>query len=81
MSKHKAARRYCDQMMCTHCGLSWDVDDPNPPSCNKPPSHTTTNRTPSVPLKNKRITSQDWANLRHAFESDDWSKFPNNKNR
>lgn len=26
------ARQYSDQMMCS-CGLSWDVNDPDPPNC------------------------------------------------
>lgn len=27
------ARRHNDQMMCHHCGLVWDVNDPEPPTC------------------------------------------------
>lgn len=27
------ARRHNDQMMCHHCGLVWDVSDPEPPTC------------------------------------------------
>lgn len=27
------ARQYSDQMMCAECGLAWDVNDPDPPSC------------------------------------------------
>lgn len=27
------ARRVSDQMSCDHCGLLWDVNDPDPPSC------------------------------------------------
>lgn len=26
------ARQYSDQMQCP-CGLAWDVNDPDPPSC------------------------------------------------
>ena len=27
------ARRYSDQMICGRCGLTWDVNDPEPPKC------------------------------------------------
>ncbi len=27
------ARRYSDQMICHHCGLTWDVLDPEKPAC------------------------------------------------
>lgn len=27
------ARQYNDQMACHHCGLAWDVNDPDPPAC------------------------------------------------
>ncbi len=30
-----AARQYSDQMMCGECGLAWDVNDPDPPECNR----------------------------------------------
>lgn len=30
---HKNARQYGDQMMCSHCGKSWDVNDIDPPQC------------------------------------------------
>lgn len=29
------ARQYSDQMACSECGLSWDVNDPEPPICGK----------------------------------------------
>lgn len=29
------ARQYGDQMICTPCGLNWDVNDPEPPECRK----------------------------------------------
>lgn len=29
------ARQYSDQMACSECGLSWDVNDPEPPACGK----------------------------------------------
>ena len=27
------ARQYSDQMQCATCGLTWDVNDPDPPPC------------------------------------------------
>lgn len=27
------ARQYSDQMSCAACGLTWDVNDPEPPIC------------------------------------------------
>lgn len=27
------ARQYSDQMICGRCGLQWDVNDPDPPTC------------------------------------------------
>ena len=29
------ARQYSDQMQCSRCGLTYDVNDPDPPDCNK----------------------------------------------
>ena len=29
------ARQYGDQMSCHACGLYWDVNDPDPPKCQK----------------------------------------------
>lgn len=29
-----AARQYSDQMYCGECGLTWDMNDPEPPECN-----------------------------------------------
>lgn len=28
-----AARRHPESMRCAPCGLSWDADDPEPPTC------------------------------------------------
>lgn len=28
-----AARQYSDQMHCGKCGLTWDMNDPEPPRC------------------------------------------------
>lgn len=30
---HKSARQYSDQMYCSHCERTWDVNDPEPPEC------------------------------------------------
>lgn len=30
------ARQYSDEMSCAACGLSWDMNDPNPPKCRQP---------------------------------------------
>jgi len=27
------SRRTDDQMICGQCGLAWDINDPEPPSC------------------------------------------------
>jgi len=37
MTKQCKARQYSDQMLC-ECGLAWDVNDPDPPECRKPPN-------------------------------------------
>lgn len=29
------ARQYSDQMNCARCGLVWDVNDPDEPTCPK----------------------------------------------
>lgn len=29
------ARRHNDQMICSACGLVWDLDDTEPPACGK----------------------------------------------
>ena len=36
MTKQSAAckaRQYSDEMVCHECGLTWDVNDPEPPKC------------------------------------------------
>lgn len=40
---HCNARQYNDQMMCSHCGLAWDVNDLDPPAC-KPMSNRSRRR-------------------------------------
>lgn len=30
---HKNLRQYGDEMHCSHCGKTWDVNDPEPPAC------------------------------------------------
>lgn len=27
------ARQHSDQMICARCGIVWDVNDPDPPTC------------------------------------------------
>lgn len=34
--KNCSARQYSDQMQCSRCGLTWDVNDPDPPQCLRP---------------------------------------------
>lgn len=29
------AIQYSDEMYCADCGLRWDVNDPDPPACNR----------------------------------------------
>lgn len=29
------ARQYSDQMICSACGLIWDLNDPEPPECGR----------------------------------------------
>jgi hypothetical protein len=31
--EHKAVRQYSDEYQCSHCGKTWDVNDPEPPPC------------------------------------------------
>lgn len=33
--QHKSPRQYSDQMYCSHCQLTWDTNDMNPPECKK----------------------------------------------
>jgi hypothetical protein len=33
MNGHKKPRRYSDEIHCSHCGKTWDVNDPEPPAC------------------------------------------------
>jgi hypothetical protein len=33
---HRSASRVYDQIVCTHCGKAWDVNDPEPPECTAP---------------------------------------------
>lgn len=36
MKRHNChARQYSDQMICTPCGLAWDMNDPEPPECKR----------------------------------------------
>lgn len=59
---HRNARQYSDSMVCTDCGRSWDVNDPEPPPC--------------VPAKKvkKLIRPEQWMALKEALRTGDWSK-------
>lgn len=35
MNGHKNVRRYSDQYHCSECGKQWDVNDPDPPECQR----------------------------------------------
>jgi len=39
------ARQYGDEYHCAHCGLVWDVKDPDPPECS-PKTKTITPASP-----------------------------------
>jgi len=39
-TEHQSARQFSDQMLCSHCGKAWDVNDPEPPECAEPPAPT-----------------------------------------
>ncbi|QGF21060.1 hypothetical protein MA11_gp35 [Pectobacterium phage MA11] len=32
-SPHRQPRQYSDQVSCSACGKTWDVNDPEPPEC------------------------------------------------
>lgn len=38
MTQHKSARQFSDQMVCSHCGKAWDVNDPEPTECTTTPA-------------------------------------------
>lgn len=46
------ARQHSDQMICSKCGLVWDVNDPEPPECGtgKPTPLTAEDFHPVPPL-------------------------------
>lgn len=35
MGEHKNVRQYSDQYHCSSCGRQWDVNDPDPPPCQR----------------------------------------------
>lgn len=46
------ARQCSDQMVCHECGLAWDTNDPDPPTCNSgQPVSCSTAAEVSRPLK------------------------------
>lgn len=55
------ARRHNDQMMCHHCGLVWDVNDPEPPTCleNRLPGYLRDNRLLSMTEAVDKYVSTD----------------------
>ena len=32
---HRSVRRYGDEYHCSSCGKQWDVNDPDPPPCQR----------------------------------------------
>lgn len=36
---HISARQYSDEMYCSHCQRTWDVNDPEPPPCERYEMH------------------------------------------
>ena len=38
------AQQFSDEMVCFHCGLRWDVNDPMPPECSPQPNGKTPKR-------------------------------------
>jgi len=55
------ARRHNDQMTCHHCGLVWDVNDPEPPTCleNRLPGYLRDNRLLSMTEAVDKYVSTD----------------------
>lgn len=67
------ARQYSDQMLCPRCGLAWDVNDPDPPSCRKDEptkksGHSFARRI-NQQLHRKHAINQEISNVRHHREA------------
>ena len=45
-----------DQMICGHCGLQWDVNDPDPPPCPRNAEEDLYKQRPSRAEKNRKST-------------------------
>lgn len=67
-SEHQA-RRYQDVIMCDRCACQWDFNEPEPERCTPLPKGM--KRNPN----SKRITGQDFKNLKQALITNDFSKF------
>ena len=48
------ARQHSDQMICSKCGLLWDINDPDPPECQRHtlPEKSTKRRTDNQEKQN-----------------------------
>lgn len=60
------AVQYSDQMQCARCGLSYDVNDPDPPDCQRPVPRTV-HKTASVG-PTTRIVDQSTEGLAKAHQ-------------
>lgn len=36
LNQHRSPKQHSDQMTCSHCNKTWDMNDPYPPACSKP---------------------------------------------
>lgn len=86
MSKCQA-RQYSDQMHCGLCGLTWDMNDIDPPQC-KPLREEEKPKQMTVSIKRQvhdevvvEIPDEDWAQLKNALATGDWSYFNGKQNR
>lgn len=52
------ARQYSDQMCCGRCGLSWDVNDTDPPKCSPRPAPLPLTRPRRVPQAFRSTTAR-----------------------
>lgn len=48
------AYRVSDQMMCPHCRLVWDINDPEPPPCGKDDKEAKPDKPAKKPRNPKR---------------------------
>lgn len=59
------ARQYSDQMNCKDCGLVWDVNDPEPPACNKKARRMTNNAAKALALIQADSNAHELRPARH----------------